>query len=229
MSAANNKPAGVSARPYRFPQLQSEHLKVGDYASAQEQLDAGYAAGHEQGYSEGFDEGKQEGFQTGKKEGQDQGLLQGRQQGEKIGRQQYEQVLPVLNQLSERLQLVLKQQIADQKDLLIQLVRQVTERVFPTELVLNPKQIQCLVDECCAALPDPKQALKIYLNPMDKKRLLAVGYQNPEGWPLLEDPALQPGDCRIESSHSASEASLSRQLNQSIAQLAESLEKANDE
>lgn len=228
MSASQNKSANGSVRPYRFPQLQNDHLKVSDYASAQEQLDAGYAAGHEQGYAEGFETGKQEGFLVGKKEGQDQGLIQGRQQGEKAGRQQYEQVLPTLQHLSTRLQDVLSQQIADQKDLLIQLVRQVTERVFPTELVLNPKQIQCLVDECCAALPEPKQALKIYLNPMDKKRLLAIGYQNPDGWPLLDDANLAVGDCRIESSHSASEASLSKQLKESVAKLAVVLDQNTD-
>lgn len=223
------KPSSNGIRPYRFPTLHASTHAIADYASAQQSLDAGYEAGRQQGYDEGFVQGKDEGFVQGKKEGQEQGLIQGRQQGEKLGRQQYEQALPGLAAITQQLQATFQQQVRDQKEQILLLVRQVTERILPAELTLNPVQIQCLVEECCNNLPDPKQGVKIYLNPADKKRLINVRFQAPEGWPLLEDAALATGDCRIESTTSVIEASISKQIAESIKLVAEQLEATQDE
>lgn len=223
------KPNANGIRPYRFPTLHTSTQAIADYASAQQQIDAGYEAGRQQGYEEGFEQGKEEGIVQGKKEGQEQGLIQGRQQGEKLGRQQYEQALPGLAAIAKQLQSTFQMQVRDQKEQILVLVRQVTERILPAELALNPVQVQCLVEECCNSLPEPKQGVKIYLNPADKKRLLNVGFQTLEGWPLLEDATLAAGDCRIESTTSVIEASISKQIADSIKLVAEQLEAAKDE
>ena len=228
MSGNNKRPLQGTPRPYHFPPLFSNQEQAAEYAAAQQQFDSGYEAGHTQGQQEGFAQGKDEGLAAGKQAGLEQGMTQGRQAGERLGRQQYEQVLPALSNLSTQLQQTLEQHLQEQKELLLQLVLQVTQRVFPAELALQPQQILRLVEESCATPPDPRRDVRIYLNVQDRQRLLALGFTTHGDWPLLEDKALQAGDCRIETSSSVVEASLQERVGECMAAVAEKLDDMHD-
>lgn len=224
MSGNHKRLPQGTPRPYHFPPLFSNQEQAAEYAAAQQQFDSGYDAGHQQGQQEGFAQGKEEGLAAGKQEGLEQGMAQGRQAGERLGRQQYEQVLPALKNLASQLQQTLDQHLQEQKELLLQLVLQVTQRVLPAELALQPQQILRLVEESCATLPDPRRDVRIYLNEQDRQRLLALGFTTHGDWPLLEDKNLQSGDCRIETSSSVVEASLQERVGECMAAVAEKLD-----
>ena len=211
-------------RSYHFPPLHNNNQTIADYASAQQQLDAGYESGRQQGYNEGLAQGREDGLREGKQDGLEQGLLQGRLQGEKLGRQQYEQVLPTLSAMTTQLNNMYKHQVREQKEQLLQLIRQVTEHILPAELALNPLQIKILLEDSYKALPDPVQGVKIYLNPSDKKRLLSIGFHMQPEWPILDDNKLAVGDCRIESTTSVIEASISKQLANNLAKISSQLD-----
>lgn len=224
MSGNNKRPLQGTPRAYHFPPLFSNQEQAAEYAAAQQQFDSGYEAGHNQGQQEGFAQGKEEGLAAGKQEGLEQGMAQGRQAGERLGRQQYEQMRPALKNLSTQLQQTLEQHLQEQKELLLQLVLQVTQRVFPAELALQPQQILRLVEESCATLPEPRRDVRIYLNVQDRQRLLALGFTAHGDWPLLEDKELQAGDCRIETSSSVVEASLQERIGECMTAVAEKLD-----
>jgi flagellar assembly protein FliH len=228
MSVNNKRQLQGTPRPYHFPPLFSNQEQAAEYAAAQQQFDSGYDAGHQQGQQEGFAEGKAEGLAAGKQEGLEQGMVQGRQAGERLGRQQYEQMLPALQNLSTQLQQTLDQHLQEQKEQLLQLVLQVTQRVLPAELALQPQQILRLVEESCATLPDPRRDVRIYLNAQDRQRLLALGFTTHGDWPLLEDKNLKSGDCRIETSSSVVEASLQERVGECMTAVAEKLDGTHD-
>jgi flagellar assembly protein FliH len=224
MSGNNKRSLQGTPRPYHFPPLFSNQEQAAEYAAAQQQFDSGYEAGHTQGQQEGFAQGKEKGLAAGQQAGLEQGMAQGRQAGERLGRQQYEQVLPVLKTLSAQLQQTLDQHLQEQKEQLLQLVLQVTQRVLPAELALQPQQILRLVEESCATLPDPRHDVRIYLNVQDRQRLLALGFSIHGDWPLLEDKELKSGDCRIETSSSVVEASLQARVAECMTAVAEKLD-----
>lgn len=228
MSGNHKRPPQGTPRPYHFPPLFSNQEQAAEYAAAQQQFDSGYDAGHQQGQQEGFAQGKEEGLAAGKQEGLEQGMAQGRQAGERLGRQQYEQVLPALKNLATQLQQTLEQHLQEQKELLLQLVLQVTQRVLPAELALQPQQILRLVEESCATLPDPRRDVRIYLNGQDRQRLLTLGFTTHGDWPLLEDKDLKSGDCRIETSSSVVEASLQERIGECMTAVAEKLDDMHD-
>lgn len=224
MSGQNKYPGNSVVRPYHFPPLMQDALQSAEYAASQQQFDSSYEAGHQQGYQEGLEQGKQQGLAEGKKEGNEQGLIQGRKIGEQLGKQHYDEMLKPLQAIAAQLQQSLELNLKDQKEQLLQLVMQVTQRVLTMELALQPQQILKLVEESCASLPEKPQDVRIYLNSKDLQNLRSKGFTAYDSWPLLEDKNLKQGDCRVETQSSVIESSLGQQVAECISVIEEKMD-----
>jgi flagellar assembly protein FliH len=213
-------------RSYHFPQLSDVDGVAKDYAESQQQFDTGYASGHQQGYEEGLAQGKRDGQTQGHQDGLAQGMAEGRKLGQVEGQKQYQQAIKPIQALTEQLQQTLNFQISEQKALILQLLQQITTRVFAHELAQKPEHLMRLITESCATLPEPNTRLKIHLNPQDRQRLEQVGFTLDADWTLQDDPKLAVGACRIETSQSVIEASLSQQADECLQHIATQLDTA---
>lgn len=87
----------------------------------------------------------------------------------------------------------------------------VARRVIAHELHTHPALIQQAVQEAAAALPSARRGLRIHLHPEDLT-LLRESNAIDVHWELLPDPALAPGDCRLETESSRLDARVEARL-----------------
>ena len=87
------------------------------------------------------------------------------------------------------------------RKVLLDTVTQIARAVIRAELVQQPEHIVRVVDEALAALTLGARHVRVYVSPGDRELLEDFGAG--EAVPtLLVDPALAPGDCRVESAES---------------------------
>ena len=211
---------------YRFPTLAD--LEQGVVTAQVAEFDQGY----EQGLERGYQDGQQQGFEQGLEEGRRQGLEHGRQQGLQQGRQDArflcEQALAPLEQVQRQLEGLARSRLAEQHDLLAELVGQVARRVIHAELTLNPQQVLGLVEESLRGLGGETEELHIYLNPDDCQRLANFGVTHCQEWPLEADPNLASGDCRLETRQAVVESLVGERLTECVDTVRSSLETVNE-
>ncbi|MNP60947.1 flagellar assembly protein H [compost metagenome] len=65
--------------------------------------------------------------------------------------------------------------------------------------------------------------IRIHLNPQDFELAKALRERHEEQWKLLEDEALLPGGCRIETLHSRIDATMETRIEKAVAQLFDQL------
>lgn len=206
----------AAIRLYRFPAL-SPNVPGMSHPDPQQAFQQGYQQGLEQGVTAGQQVGHQEGYQQGLEQGLKEGVTKGLGQGERQGRARFEQALAPLQSLMSRLAEWEQAQLASQQEVLLQLVEQVAQQVVQHELQQVPEQRAALVEQVLARLPSEIGPLKIWLHPEDIAALQAVGVRECQGWPLLPEPALARGDCRIGSPESTVESLCADRLAQSMA------------
>ncbi|WP_068978382.1 MULTISPECIES: lateral flagellar assembly protein FliH [Aeromonas] len=218
-----------ATRLYRFPALGQSGEEA---QSQQEQFEFGYQQGLEQGHDEGYQAGYQQGLTSGLQEGESTGLQQGQTrgfaQGLSEGRAAFEQAMVPFAKLQEQWESLSRARMAEQKELIAQLVAQVAKRVIMAEFTLNPQQVMNQVEQALATLPSESEALVIYLNEGDRQRLAEQGVTRCERWPLQVDAALGVGDARIETRAAVVEVSTSSRLATCIEQLNSSLDVPQD-
>ena len=218
-----------ATRLYRFPALGQSGEEA---QSQQEQFEFGYQQGLEQGHDEGYQAGYQQGLTSGLQEGESTGLQQGQTrgfaQGLSEGRAAFEQAMVPFAKLQEQWESLSRARMAEQKELIAQLVAQVAKRVIMAEFTLNPQQVMNQVEQALATLPSESEELVIYLNEGDRQRLAEQGVTRCERWPLQVDAALGVGDARIETRAAVVEVSTSSRLATCIEQLNSSLDVPQD-
>ncbi|MCF3095908.1 flagellar assembly protein FliH [Aeromonas australiensis] len=213
-----------ATRLYRFPALGQSGEEA---QNQQEQFEFGYQQGLDQGHDEGYQAGYQQGLTTGLMEGEAKGLQQGQTrgfaQGVIEGRAEFEQAMVPFAKLQEQWESLSHARMAQQKELIAQLVAQVAKRVVMAEFMLNPQQVMHQVEQALASLPADSEELVIYLNEGDRQRLAEQGVTRCEGWPLQVDTALEVGDARLETRSAVVEVNTGRRLAACIEQVSSSL------
>lgn len=213
-----------TTRLYRFPALGQSGEEA---QNQQEQFEFGYQQGLDQGHDEGYQAGYQQGLTTGLMEGEAKGLQQGQTrgfaQGVAEGRAEFEQAMVPFARLQEQWESLSHARMAQQKELIAQLVAQVAKRVVMAEFMLNPQQVMHQVEQALASLPADSEELVIYLNEGDRQRLAEQGVTRCEGWPLQVDTALEVGDARLETRSAVVEVNTGRRLAACIEQVSSSL------
>ncbi|PUA46002.1 flagellar assembly protein FliH [Pseudomonas protegens] len=156
-----------------------------------------------------------EGFATGEKEGFHSTTLKVRQEAEVA--------LVARLQALEQLMVNLFEPIAEQdmqiEKTLVELVKHVTREVIQRELAMDSSQIEHVMREALKLLPLGVGNVRLYVNPQDFEQVKSLRERHEESWRIVEDEALLPGGCRVETEHSRIDASVETRITQAMDQL----------
>lgn len=161
----------------------------------------------QEAYNEGFAAGEKDGF---------------RSTTLKV-RQEAEAALSVKLASLERLMGVLFDPIAEQdaqiEKSMVGLVEHIARQVIQRELVLDSSHIESVMREALKLLPLGVGNVRLYINPQDFELVKALRERHEETWRIVEDAALQPGGCRVETEHSRIDATVETRISQIMAKL----------
>jgi flagellar assembly protein FliH len=105
----------------------------------------------------------------------------------------------------------------------------IAQRVVTRELQLDPSLIDRAVREAAAALPSATRDLRVWVHPSDMDLLRELAATEPH-WRFGADPALQRGDCVLESQRSRLDARVSTRLSAVVdAVIGDDLDDGEDE
>ncbi|BAQ73363.1 flagellar assembly protein H [Pseudomonas sp. Os17] len=156
-----------------------------------------------------------EGFATGEKEGFHSTTLKVRQEAEVA--------LVAKLQALEQLMVNLFEPIAEQdmqiEKTLVELVKHVAREVIQRELAMDSSQIEHVMREALKLLPLGVGNVRLYVNPQDFEQVKSLRERHEESWRIVEDEALLPGGCRVETEHSRIDASVETRITQAMDQL----------
>ncbi|BDB21158.1 flagellar assembly protein FliH [Pseudomonas sp. CYM-20-01] len=161
----------------------------------------------QEAYNEGFAAGEKDGF---------------RSTTLKV-RQEAEEALSVKLASLERLMSTLFDPIAEQdsqiEKAMVGLVQHIARQVIQRELVLDSSHIESVMREALKLLPLGVGNVRLYINPQDFEQVKALRERHEETWRIVEDAALQPGGCRVETEHSRIDATVETRISQIMAKL----------
>ncbi len=158
-----------------------------------------------------------EGFSTGEKDGFRAGQLKAKQEAEVALAERLSGLEQVMSQLFEPI----AEQDQELEVALVNLVSRMTREVIQRELNSDSSQLRQILREALKLLPMGADNVRIHLNPQDFELVKALRERHEESWRILEDDALLPGGCRVESEHSLIDASVETRLAQALNQLFE--------
>jgi len=165
----------------------------------------------QEAYNEGFAIGEKEGFHS---------------TSIKV-RQEAETALTAKLQALETLMLNLFDPIAEQdtqiEKSLVGLVQHITRQVIQRELAIDSSQIEHVMREALKLLPLGVGNVRLYINPQDFALVKALRERHEETWRIVEDEALLPGGCRVETEHSRIDATVETRIQQAMAKLFDQL------
>lgn len=160
-----------------------------------------------------------EGFAIGEKEGFHSTTLKVRQEAE-----------VALNAKLASLELLMAnlfEPIAEQdthiEKSLVDLVQHITRQVIQRELAIDSSQIEHVMRDALKLLPLGVDNVRLYVNPQDFEQAKALRERHEESWRIVEDEALLPGGCRVETAHSRIDASVETRVGQVMAKLFDQL------
>ena len=160
-----------------------------------------------------------EGFAIGEKEGFHSTTLKVRQEADVA--------LTAKLRALESLMLNLFEPIAEQdtqiEKSLVGLVQHITRQVIQRELAIDSSQIEHVMREALKLLPLGVGNVRLYINPQDFELVKSLRERHEETWRIVEDEALLPGGCRVETEHSRIDATIETRISQIMAKLFDQL------
>ena len=160
-----------------------------------------------------------EGFATGEKEGFHSTTLKVRQEAEVA----LNAKLASLESLMKNLFEPIAEQDTHIEKGLVALVQHITRQVIQRELAMDSSQIEHVMREALKLLPLGVDNVRLYVNPQDFAQVKALRERHEETWRIVEDEALLPGGCRVETEHSRIDATVETRITQATAQLLDQL------
>ncbi|BBP78556.1 flagellar assembly protein FliH [Pseudomonas gingeri NCPPB 3146 = LMG 5327] len=106
---------------------------------------------------------------------------------------------------------------------LVGLVGHIARQVIQRELKTDSSQIEHVLRETLKLLPLGAENVRLYINPQDFEQVKALRERHEATWRIVEDEALLPGGCRVETEHSRIDASVETRIEQALAQLFDQL------
>lgn len=148
----------------------------------------------------------QEGYDTGYAEGLEKGLAAGRQQGEQQVREEIQRLQSMLATLEDAIKEFGKSTSEDLLELALELSRQILRQ----SLKVRPELLLSIVQSVMESIPQHSQHPHLYLHPDDA--VLVKTYLQTEialgNWRVAEDPRIERGGCKIETSSAEVDATL---------------------
>ena len=216
-------------RPYHFPplyQLTSALPKgtaagdgIGSAEEWQAALSDGYRQGQREGYEAGLDQGRADGFPVG----QSEGLQRGVEEGRAMALAQFDELSKPIDAMLKSLKKLKTDMRAAQRKEVVDLVGKIARQVIRAELALQPVQLLALVEEALSVMPPSRDAVEVFLNPEELRRVLELDPKRAKKWTLLPDPALEPGECRVRSGDNEVDAGCQGRLTAVMDQVREQL------
>lgn len=160
-----------------------------------------------------------EGFATGEKEGFHSTTLKVRQEADAA----LVVKLASLERLMGNLFAPIAEQDSQLEKAMVDLVQHITRQVIQRELALDSSQIESVMREALKLLPLGVGNVRLYINPQDFEQVKALRERHEETWRIVEDAALQPGGCRVETEHSRIDATVETRITQIMAKLFDQL------
>jgi flagellar assembly protein FliH len=186
----------------------------------------GYRQGQRDGYEAGLDLGKSDGYQAGHAEGLAAGVAQGMAEGRAKAAAEFEEASKPVETMMKGLKKLRGDLRNAQRKEVVDLVGKIARQVIRAELALQPVQLLNLVDEALAAMPPTRDAVEVFLNPEELKRISELDPKRSRKWNLMADPALEPGECRVRAGDHEVDAGCQGRLAACMAQVAEQLQSA---
>lgn len=195
-----------------FEQQLAENIRAGRFATgvSASQLEAIVRDAAREGRADGYAEG----FARGEEEGRAQGL----EEGLAAGRAIIEDQAARLGALVAALQQPIAGQQQELREAMLAMVTRIARAVVRAELRLQPESIRAVVGESLAALPLGSSAVRVMVAPADAALLEGLEGHGRD-WRVEPDPALRPGDCRVEAEQSVIEYSVSSRFDELLGQL----------
>ena len=165
----------------------------------------------QEAYNEGFAAGEKDGFRST--------TLKVRQEAEAALATQ----LASLERLMGNLFDPIAEQDTQLEKSMVGLVQHITRQVIQRELVLDSSQIESVMREALKLLPLGVGNVRLYINPQDFEQVKALRERHEETWRIVEDAALLPGGCRVETEHSRIDATVETRISQIMAKLLDQL------
>ena len=161
----------------------------------------------QEAYNEGFAAGEKDGFRSS--------TLKVRQEAEAaLGAK-----LGSLERLMRSLFDPIAEQDAQLEKSMVGLVEHIARQVIQRELMLDSSHIESVMREALKLLPLGVGNVRLYINPQDFEQVKALRERHEETWRIVEDAALQPGGCRVETEHSRIDATVETRISQIMAKL----------
>ncbi|BBP69621.1 flagellar assembly protein FliH [Pseudomonas sp. Seg1] len=160
-----------------------------------------------------------EGFGIGEKEGFHSATLKVRQEAEVA----LAAKLASLEQLMTHLFEPIAEQDTQIEKSLVDLVQHITKQVIKRELAIDSSQIEHVMRDALKLLPLGVENVRLYVNPQDFEQAKALRERHEETWRIVEDEALMPGGCRVETAHSRIDASIETRVTQVMDKLFDQL------
>tara|TARA_B110001452_G_scaffold240173_1_gene221589 strand:+ start:213 stop:1157 length:945 start_codon:yes stop_codon:yes gene_type:complete len=174
----------------------------------------------EQGYQEGIARGKEEGLLQGHQEGYDQGLVQGIEDGVAQGLEQAQpqiaQRVAIIDAMITKLQQPLSSQDKAVEDALVDLALTLAKKIVHVEITQSKKPIIQAVSEGIKVIGG-ENTVSLQVNPQDLGIIESLfGEQQSEKnrLTIASDPALNIGDCYLNTTNSSVSLNLDERINQ---------------
>ncbi|MEC7815035.1 MAG: flagellar assembly protein FliH [Pseudomonadota bacterium] len=181
----------------------------------------GFEEGRKAGYAEGFNKGHADGHKEGHSTGEAEGREHGRQQAEEAAREELKERMARLEHLMGELMLPIQRHQDELESALVNLTTEVARAVVYRELTTDSSQIHDLVRKALAALPSTAENLRIHIHPDDVEPVTEAIEALDVTPSIVQDAALTPGGCRVESRHSLVDFTVEKRFQQTIQQLME--------
>ncbi|VVO20207.1 flagellar assembly protein FliH [Pseudomonas fluorescens] len=160
-----------------------------------------------------------EGFATGEREGFHSTTLKVRQEAEAA----LTAKLAALEKLMGHLLEPIAEQDIEIEQSLVHLVQHITRQVIQRELAIDSTQLEHVMRDALKLLPLGVGNVRLYINPQDFAQVKALRERHEETWRIVEDEALLPGGCRVETEHSRIDASIETRVAQVMDKLFDQL------
>ena len=160
-----------------------------------------------------------EGFATGEKEGFHSTTLKVRQEADVALGAKLQSLELLMSNLFEPI----AEQDAQIEKSLVGLVKHVARQVIQRELAMDSTQIEHVMREALKLLPLGVGNVRLYINPQDFEQVKSLRERHEETWRIVEDEAMLPGGCRVETEHSRIDATIETRIAKIMDKLDEQL------
>ncbi len=200
--------------------VQEEEVKPLTAADLQEIREAaredGYQEGREAGYQEGFTQGRNDGHKEGSAAGEAEGREQGRELAEEATRQEVASRMTRLEHLLGELLLPIERHEEELESALVNLSTVLARAVVYRELSIDSSQIRQVVRKALRALPSTAENVRIHIHPDDLEPVREVAERLDVAPVIVEDDALMPGGCKVETMHSLVDYTVEKRFQRAV-------------